>query len=132
VGLSLLRGHFAARVNDPAAAASQFRLVLRQEPDNLEAIQGLSVVLKQMGDEKGAAGFQKQADQWRHLRTLLQKSTVMGIRRDKTLLTQLAEACEAVGQVPFARAWYRLALDQDPLDPGLQQSLYRLRDRPMK
>jgi tetratricopeptide (TPR) repeat protein len=130
VGLSLLRGHLSARLNDPAAAASQFRLVLRQEPDNLEAIQGLSVVLKQMGDEKGAAAFQKQADQWRHLRTLLQKSTVLGIQRDKTLLSQLGAACEAVGQIPFARAWYKLALVQDPLDTSLQQTLYRLRDRP--
>jgi tetratricopeptide (TPR) repeat protein len=129
VRLALLRGRFAVRMHDPAAAARQFRIVLRLEPTNREALEGLSVVLEQLGDRQGADSAQKQATQWRHLTLLLQKSTVFGIRTDQTLLTQLGETCETLGQIPEARAWYRLALAQDPLDAAVQKSLFRLRDR---
>jgi tetratricopeptide (TPR) repeat protein len=129
VGLALLRGQFAVRMNDPATAARQFRIALRRDPTNREALQGLSAALEQLRDWEGASSTQKQAEQWRHLTSLLQKSTVFQIRTDKTLLTQLGEACEALGQIPEARAWYRLALAQDPLDPAVQKSLYRVRFR---
>jgi tetratricopeptide (TPR) repeat protein len=132
VGLALLRGHFAARMNDPRSAAEQFRIVLLREPDNREALQALTVVLKQLGDGQGAASAQKQADQWRNVTSLLQKSKVFDLPSDKTLLTQLAKASEAVGQIPEARAWYRLALAQDPLDSALQQVLFRLRPSPLR
>jgi tetratricopeptide (TPR) repeat protein len=129
VGLALLRGQLAVRMNDPPNADRQFRIALRLDPNNHEALEGLSLVLKQWGDLREAASIQKQADQWRHLRTLLQKSKTFDIRTDKSLLTQIGEACEALGQTPEARAWYRLALREDPLDPAVQKSLYRVRDR---
>src|SRR5262249_27536634 len=66
-GLALLRGHFAVRRNDPSNAAEQFRVALRQEPENREALQMLSIALNQLGDRKGAAYALKQGDQWRHL-----------------------------------------------------------------
>jgi len=126
VGLALLRGQFAVQMNDPITAASQFRVVLRLDPDNREALHGLSVVLNQLGDAKAASAAQEQADRWRHLTTLLQKSTTFNLRHDKILLRQVGEACEAVRQYPEARAWYRLALAQDPLDSTVQRSLFRL------
>jgi tetratricopeptide (TPR) repeat protein len=129
VGLALLRGQLAARSNDPATAARHFRVALRLDPNNREALQGLSLVLKQMGRALEAASSQKQAEQWRHLTSLLQKSKTFDLRDDKALLTQLGEACEAVGQNAEARAWYRLALVRDPIDAAVQKSLYRVRDR---
>jgi tetratricopeptide (TPR) repeat protein len=128
VDLALLRGQFAVRLKDPATAARQFRIALRLDPTNREALEGLCAVLKPLGDREGAAAAQKQAEGWRRLTTLLQKAHVQHIR-DKALFTQLGETCEALGQFPEARAWYRLALDQDPLDPAVQKSLYRVRDR---
>jgi tetratricopeptide (TPR) repeat protein len=128
VGLALLRGQLAVRCNDPSTAARQFRIALRQDPTNHEALQGLALVLKQLGDREAAASTQRLAEQWRHLTSLLQKSRTFNIRNDKTLLTRLAEACEALGQIPEARAWYRLALAQDPLDEVIQKSLHRVRD----
>jgi tetratricopeptide (TPR) repeat protein len=129
VGLALLRGQVAVRLNDQLTAVRHFRIALRQDPTNHEALQGLALVLKQLGDREAAASIQEQVDQWHHLTTLLQKSRTFGIRTDKTLLTQFGEACEVLNQIPEARAWYRLALAQDPLDPAIQQTLYRLRDR---
>jgi tetratricopeptide (TPR) repeat protein len=129
VGLALLRGRLAVWMNDPSTADRQFRIALRLDPNNHQALEGLSLVLKQRGDPPAAASIQKQADQWRHLRSLLQKSKTFDIRTDKSLLIQIGEACEALGQIPEARAWYRLALAEDPLDPAVQKSLYRVRDR---
>jgi tetratricopeptide (TPR) repeat protein len=128
VDLAMLRGQFAVALKDPATAARQFREALRLDPTNREALEGLSAVLKQLGDREGAAAAQKRAEEWRRLTNLLQKAHVLHIR-DKALFTQLGETCEALGQFPEARAWYRLALDQDPLDPAVQKSLYRVRDR---
>jgi tetratricopeptide (TPR) repeat protein len=128
VDLALLRGQFAVALKDPAAAARQFRIALRLDPTCREALEGLSAMLKQLGDREGADSAQRQADLWRRLTSLLQKAHVHHIR-DKALFTQLGETCEALGQFPEARAWYRLALDQDPLDPDVQKSLYRVRDR---
>jgi tetratricopeptide (TPR) repeat protein len=128
LGLALFRGQLAVRSNDSASAVRQFRLALRLDPANREALQGLALVLKQMGDSEAAAPIQKQAEQWRHLTGLLQKSKTFEIREDKALLTQLAEACEALKQRELARAWYRLALGRNPLDQDLQRALYRLRE----
>jgi len=125
--LALLRAQLAVRLNDPSTAARQFRIALRQDPTNHEALQGLSLALKQMGEWEGATATEKQLDLWRRLTSLLQKSKTFDIRNDKTLLTQLGEVCEALGQVPEARAWFRLALAQDPLDTAIQKSLYRVR-----
>jgi Flp pilus assembly protein TadD len=127
VGLALIRGQLAVRSNEPAAAARQFRIALRLDPDDREALQGLSLVLKQVGELEEANRSQSRAEQWRHLTSLLQKSKTSGNREDKAVLTQLGEACEALGQNAEARAWYRLALARDPLDTALQKSLYRLR-----
>ena len=129
VGLALLRGHYAVRLRDFAVAARQYRIVLRLDPHNREAFEGLSVALKQLGDAEGAASAQEQADRWRRLTTLLQRAHVFNIRKDKGLLTQLGDACEVLGQLPEARAWYRLALAQDPLDPAIQKALYRVQNR---
>jgi Flp pilus assembly protein TadD len=128
VDLALLRGQFAVRSKDPATAAREFHIALRLDPTCREAIEGLSAVLKQLGDREGADSAQRQAELWRRLTSLLQKAHVQHIR-DKALFTELGETCEALGQFPEARAWYRLALDQDPLDPAIQKSLYRVRDR---
>jgi len=129
VGLALFRAQLAVRSNDPITATREFRLALRLDPTNREALQGLSLVLKQLGDAAAAAPIQKLAEEWRHLTSLLQKSKTFDMRQDKTLFTQLAEACETLEQRAEARAWYRLALRLDPLDEQVQRALYRLRDR---
>jgi tetratricopeptide (TPR) repeat protein len=129
VGLALLRGQLAVRSNDPTTAASQFRLALELDPDNREALEGLTTAFKQLGKREEAAAAQKQADLWRAITRLLQKSKTLDDRYDKTALAELGKACEEVHQDPVARAWYLLALAADPLDPDLQRSLYRLRER---
>lgn len=129
-GLALLRAQFTARSNESTAAERHFRTALRLDPRTREALQGLSLVLKQMGRIEESEKYRLEAEKWRRLTGLLQKSKTFNIRDDVTLLTELGAACEDVGQVAEARAWYRLALGVDPLQPAVQKSLFRLRDRP--
>jgi tetratricopeptide (TPR) repeat protein len=130
-GLALLRGQLAVRVSDPATAARQFRIALRADPTNREAVQGLSIVLQKLGQADAAACYRKQATHWRSLAALLEKARDLAQgRRDPDLIRQLAAACEHVGHLAEARAWYQLALGLNPLDAATQQALYRLRDRP--
>jgi tetratricopeptide (TPR) repeat protein len=129
-GLALLRGQLAVRMNDPSTADRQFRIALRQDPSNREALQGLSIVLQKLGQAESAAGYRKQAEHWSRLTALLEKARDPApSRRDPDLIRQLAEACEHVGQLAEARAWYQLALGLNPLDQRVQQALYRLRDQ---
>jgi tetratricopeptide (TPR) repeat protein len=126
--IAILRGQLANRLNQPAAAARLFRIALEQDPQHHEALLGLSIVLKQLGDAEAVAPIQAQLDRRHGMIVLLQKSRTFNIRGDKALLTQIGQACESLGLIPVARAWYRLALNQDPLDSGLQAALYRLKE----
>ena len=47
-------------------------------------------------------------------------------RGDPKLLHDLGTACEAIGLVPEARAWYGLAIARDPTSPEAQAALYRI------
>ena len=49
-------------------------------------------------------------------------------RRDAGLMRQLGAACAALDRNGEARAWYKLAIDLDPLDAESQQALFRLND----
>ncbi len=129
VGLALLRGQLAVRLNDPAAAARQFRLALKSDPANREALQGLALVLKALGQSDQAAAYQAEIERWRTLTTRLETAREPGSRRDPGRIRGVAAACEDLGRWAEARAWYRLALEIDPLDAAAQQALYRLRDR---
>ena len=125
-GLALLRGHFAIQSKNPEEAARQYEIALRLDPNSREAAEGRAAALARLGDE-GAGAAQKRAARWRRLTNLLQEAHVHNIRRDRSLLRRLGEVCESLSQLPEARAWYQLALALDPLDPEIQQALYRVR-----
>jgi tetratricopeptide (TPR) repeat protein len=128
VRVALLRGQLAVRTNDQAMAARQFRIALQKDPTNHEALQALASVLKQLKDPE-AASVQKQVERWHQLTLLMQRMRTLDSRNDKALLSQIGAVCESLGQKPVARAWYRLALAQDPLDGAIQQALFRVRDQ---
>jgi tetratricopeptide (TPR) repeat protein len=127
--LAVLRAQLAGRSGDPSEAAREFQLALQLDPTNVEAHQGLALALRLQGRGDEAAGHEKTVEHRRSLRDLLEKAKNAGRGLNQDLFRQLAETCEAIGRSAEARAWYRLALISDPLDPALQQSLYRLRDR---
>jgi tetratricopeptide (TPR) repeat protein len=128
LGLELLRGQLAARSNDPRVAVKHFQVASRLDPTNREAIQGIALMLKQLGNADEAAPDLRQAEQWRRLTDLLEQVRRPDGRRDGGLLRQLGETCESLQREAEARSWYRLALALDPLDSVVQRALYRLRE----
>jgi tetratricopeptide (TPR) repeat protein len=125
--LAVLRGQLANR-SDSTRAGREFRLALRLDPTNLEALQGLALVLMQEGRGNEAAGYLKAIEHWRSLRALLEKPKDGPDALKEGVIRQLAGTCEALGRNAEARAWYQLALGLDPLDQQVQQALYRLRE----
>jgi tetratricopeptide (TPR) repeat protein len=122
--LDFFRGRLALHRNDPHRAADAFRSVLRQDPTDRDALDGLSVALRNLGDPKFRE-FQQAA--WRHdqlKRTI--KESVTTIDTDRRLFDKLGELCESLHLCRQARVWYRLAVGRDPLDTEAQQALARL------
>ncbi len=129
-GFAVSRGQLAARSNDPDDAARQFQIALDDDPANREAIQGLSLVLFQLGRRDEAEVYRQKGELWRRLTALLERARTSVNHHDEGLYGQLAHTCEALGRTPEAVAWHRLALAIDPANVDAQQALYRLRPRP--
>lgn len=129
-GLALVRGEVALRLSDPATAAQELRIAVKQDPMNIEAVQALAVSLNRLGKAREAMQIQKQADKLRDLADLLQRANTITGRKDRTLPGRLGRVCAELQRPELARAWYRVAISIDPLDAEMQRALYRLdRDR---
>jgi len=128
LGLALLRGRLALARNDAPGAVRQFRIAHDKAPNIREAILGLGQALQMAGDSAAATPLLEEARKHELLGSLVQRAAVEANRTDPALIRDLGEACAAVGRIPEARAWYNLAISQDPLDTRAQQGLARLQD----
>ena len=97
-GLELIRGQLAMRSNAPAVAARQFEVALKEDSNNIEALQALSLVYRQLGRPAEAAECRRRADLCRNLRDLAQEVNFPQGRFNLSLHKQLAETCEAIGR----------------------------------
>ncbi len=125
-GLALLRGQLALVRNDGPGALRHYRIAQARAPHQHEAVFGLGQALMMTGDPAAAAPFLEEARQQDRLGTLIQKAAVTANRDDPALMRDLGAACAALGRVPEARAWYRLAVARDPFDTKAHQALARL------
>jgi tetratricopeptide (TPR) repeat protein len=126
-GLNLLRGEFALHGADPQQAATYFRAVLESDPYDRDALYGLGLSLKKLGDP-GARGYLDIAFGHDRLKRAIQDS-VSTIRTDPQLFDHLGEMCESVNRPDEARTWYQLAISRDPLDTRAHQAVARLEKR---
>ena len=120
-GLARLRGRLALARRQGAEAVRHFRAALAAEPDDRDALSGLGAALRLVGDAAAAEPVEKAARDLDRLGGLIQRAASSANRNDPRLLHDLGAACEAVGRRPEARAWYRLAIAQDPLDRESQR-----------
>jgi tetratricopeptide (TPR) repeat protein len=123
-GLNLMRGEFALRGSDARRAAAYFRAALRSDPDDRDALRGLGLALRKLGDP-GADEYLDLASRHDRLRRTIVDS-VTTIRTDAHLFYKLGVLCESVNRPEEARAWYHLAIGRDPLDTRAQKALARL------
>lgn len=125
-GLARLRGRMAFARNDAPEAIRQFRLAYAADPDNRDTQFFLGHSLRRLGDEEAAKPFLDAAHDQDNLSTLIQRAASPTQRKYPKLFLQLGAACEALRRFPEAKAWYKLAIAQDPLDPDAQRALYRV------
>jgi tetratricopeptide (TPR) repeat protein len=127
--LARLRGRAALLRNDYAAAISQFRNALSQEPCDRVAICELGKALVLHGDRLAAETFLARARLLDQVYNLINRVSRPDRENQVPDLTRLGTACEAAGLREEARGWYELAIAREPLDSLAQQGLRRLRDR---
>ena len=122
--LNFLRGSLALK--DAHKAATLFRLALRQDPENRDAINVLGTTLRRIGDPEASKWLELASLRNKLQRTIL--DSVATIQTDLKLFCKLGALCESLDRREEARVWYQIAIERDPLDVEAQQGLSRVRN----
>ena len=126
-GLARLRGRMALARRDAPAAISEFRAALAAEPDHRVGLLGLVQAFRMAGNDEAVGPLQAAVTRHDALVNLLKLAASSHSRRnDPQLLRDLGAACEALGLVSEAHAWYGLAIARDPINSEAQVALHRL------
>ena len=127
--LCRLRGQLAIKDRESSKAVEQLQIARRLDPTNREVALALATVYRLLGDAKQEQTYRELANQLRTLDDLIREqfqNFVEG-KKDPTMPRRLGAACEAVGRLDVARAWYELAIGLDPLDAVVQKALHGLK-----
>jgi tetratricopeptide (TPR) repeat protein len=125
--LNVLRGQLALFAGDATQAAAHYREALAGDPEDRDALQGLGLALRRLGDPE-AERFLRAASRHDQLKRAIQDS-VSTLRTDPKLFSKLGRLCAELNRTAEARAWFQLAVGRDPLDAEAQQALARLEER---
>ncbi|MBX6314711.1 MAG: tetratricopeptide repeat protein [Isosphaeraceae bacterium] len=124
--LARIRGRLALARRDVPAAIRSYRIALKGDPYNRDAVLGLSQALRLAGKTEEAETYAQLVRELDTLSGLLQRASNPAARRDPKLPIELGATCAAAGLIPQARAWYQVAISLDPLNTEAQQALYHL------
>jgi tetratricopeptide (TPR) repeat protein len=124
--LSMLRAQMALAEGGLDEAEKQFRIAAKIDPDNRDAVVGLARTLAAAGKKDEAKFYQERSTNLDRLASLIQEAAKPGAEKVADLPKRLATACEAVGHLPEARAWWGVMADINPLDSEAQQAIYRI------
>jgi len=125
--LARLRGRQALARRDARNALHQFQIAYAADPESRETVFGLLSAYELLGDQKAADPLRQIAGNLERLNTLVQRAAAARGRQDPGLLRELGDACLALHRDAEARAWYELAIAQNPLDRVSHQALFRLK-----
>lgn len=126
VELDLLRGKLGLRRRAPETAVDAFQSALDMRPNDREALSGLSQAMNQAGRRAEAMPIAKQLNQVNELNSLLNSFSSEQVRPSPDRFVTLATICEKIGFFPQARAWYQIAIANDPFHSESQEGLARL------
>jgi tetratricopeptide (TPR) repeat protein len=127
------RGRFAQERQDWTAAAREFRRALRAEPLDPKLRYRLSRALRQIGAtaeaeplDRSYQAYQAALSQVRPLYQEANAIKTLGVEPRPDLYRRLADLRERMSLRDEARAWYLLALNDQPNDPVSRAALERL------
>lgn len=124
--LARIRGRIALARRDGPEAVHHFQIAYDHEPGDRDTLFGLINAHELCGDDAVALPLRKAAKNLEIFNTLMQRVAAPGGRSDVGLMKEMGAACSALGFIPEARSWYKLAIAHDPLDAVSQQALFRL------
>lgn len=124
--LQFFQGRVALLRRDLAAAVRHFRKATAGDPHDPAKLYILGDALVKAGEPVEGQFYLQAAREHETLLKLLERVSTEAGRQDLNLLKSLGDGYQRVGLIPEARAWYKLALDRDPIDSGVQAALYRL------
>jgi predicted Zn-dependent protease len=124
--LARLRGRLALGRGDAKSACDHFRVALADDPLARETLSGLTAALQLSRDPKAAEPYARTAANLDRLNSLVQRAMTRGGKKSGSLLREFGAVCAALELNELSRAWYKLAIDADPLDSQSQQALHRL------
>ena len=124
--MAQLRGKLALKDGRFAEAVTDLRLAYQTDPTDRSVLQSLGAALRGTGDDSAAEPFFAAARRFDAITPLISRASTRAGETDPALPAQLGAACEAAGRLFEARAWYKLALANDPLNGGVQKAVFRL------
>ena len=127
-GAAPMRGRLALASGDATTAVQQLELAERTVPGRREVVSNLARAYALAGEtakSRQTAALSGRIDALGNLLLKLEKSINSSSAAD---WRTLAEACEAAGRWPEARAWMSLLIQQNPLDQAAQSSIFRIDD----
>jgi predicted Zn-dependent protease len=124
--LARLRGRLALGRGDAKSARDHFRIALADDPLARETLSGLTAALQLSGDTKAAETYAEMVANLDRLNSLVQRAMTRGGKKSRGLPRELGAVCADLELNELSRAWYKLAIDADPLDSQSQQALHRL------
>lgn len=124
--VATLRGRLALLEGNGAEAVRCFEIARTAEPGRRQVVADLGRALALVGQADRARAFTERAGKIDTLNNLLLKSENTAEASGPAQWLQLAQACEAAGRLPEARAWYGLILKRMPLDQEAQAAVYRI------
>ena len=124
--LQLYRGRLALLHRDLPAAIRHFRNRTAADPHDRDRLFMLGDALVKSGKLVEGEHYLQAARDHEVLYKLIDQASTAEGRQNLSLLKELGAAYERIGLIPEAKAWYKLALVQDPADPGVQVALYHL------
>jgi tetratricopeptide (TPR) repeat protein len=124
--LQLYQGRMALRRRNLTAAIRHFRKWTSADPHDMARLFMLGDALVKSGKSVEGQLYLQAARDHQALYKLIEQASTKEGRQKLSLLKDLGAAYERVGLIPEAKAWYKLALDRDPIDPDVQLALYHL------
>jgi Flp pilus assembly protein TadD len=127
--LARLRGRLAVMNKDGQTALAYFQKANAADPDNRDTLFYLGLALRMTRQDQAAKPFFEKARKLDLLEALVKRAASDKARENPHLALELGAACEAVGRIPEARAWYKVAINRDPLDIEAQKAMALLEQR---